>query len=482
MTTMTAMIGGHFCAIFMLIAGLDLVLSDVHEYRLVRDLLRNYEKRIMPSQNSSKPLNVKFGVALAQIIDVDEKNQIITTNCWLNLGWLDYMLKWDPKKYNNIDVVRIPYSDVWKPDILLYNNADVGSSLSSVSTNVIVTPDGNVTWLSMWIFKSSCSMDVRYFPFDVQNCSMEFASWTFDNMKLKMVKMGENGDLTNYIPSSEWELITFSYNLHPVNFSCCPVPYDFMKYYIVLKRRPLFYLFNMVMPCILITLVALLGFYMPSDSGEKISMGITTLLSMTVFLMIVAERLPPVSDVVPLIGLYYGITIAIVSFATAMNVFTLNIHHKGSRGFEVPMLLKKVCFGVFARILFIKLDLPEPPPEPGMEKVPQGEYYKFDKFETEVPSENGGVSPRFTRRLNVANSEYCERQFVRVLQKVNWTIERNEMRLADQDRKDFIKLEWQQVALVIDRTLLVCFLILLFAVTLSILVPPDDELGDIKGH
>jgi len=56
------------------------------------------------------------------------------------------------------------------------------------------------------------------------------------------------------------------------------------------------------MPCVLITLVALLGFYMPSDSGEKISMGITTLLSMTVFLMIVAERLPPVSDVVPLIG------------------------------------------------------------------------------------------------------------------------------------------------------------------------------------
>jgi len=44
-----------------------------------------------------------------------------------------------------------------------------------------------------------------------------------------------------------------------------------------------------------------------------------------------------------------------------------------------------------------------------------------------------------------------ERQFLRVLNKVYQTIERNEVRLAEQDRKDAIKLEWQQVALVIDR-------------------------------
>ena len=69
-----------------------------------------------------------------------------------------------------------------------------------------------------------------------------------------------------------------------------------------MRRKPLFYVFNMIMPCFLITLVALLGFYVPSDSGEKVSMGITTLLSMTVFLMLVAENMPPTSDVLPLVG------------------------------------------------------------------------------------------------------------------------------------------------------------------------------------
>lgn len=154
----------------------------------------------------------------------------------------------------------------------------------------------------MWIFKSSCSIDVKYFPFDVQNCSMDFASWAYDGFQLDIQNDADEGDLTNYVSSSEWELIFFNFQREVIVFSCCPEPYVFIKYYIVMKRRPLFYMFNLVMPCILITLVALLGFYMPSESGEKVSMGITTLLSMTVFLMIVADSLPPSSDVVPLIG------------------------------------------------------------------------------------------------------------------------------------------------------------------------------------
>ena len=58
-------------------------------------------------------------------------------------------------------------------------------------------------------------------------------------------------------------------------------------------------------------------------------------------------------------GLYYGITIAIVSLATAMTVLTLNIHHKGMRGKEVPIIVKKICFGLLSKILCLSLELPE---------------------------------------------------------------------------------------------------------------------------
>jgi hypothetical protein len=63
----------------------------------------------------------------------------------------------------------------------------------------------------------------------------------------------------------------------------------------------MFYVFNLILPCIMMAMVSLLGFYMPCDSGEKVTLGITTLLSMTVFLMLVAESMPP-SETLPLIG------------------------------------------------------------------------------------------------------------------------------------------------------------------------------------
>ena len=58
-------------------------------------------------------------------------------------------------------------------------------------------------------------------------------------------------------------------------------------------------------------------------------------------------------------GLYYGITIAIVSFATMMTTFVLNIHHKGTRGRQVPQMAKKIFFNYVARCLFISLDMVE---------------------------------------------------------------------------------------------------------------------------
>ena len=117
-----------------------------------------------------------------------------------------------------------------------------------------------------------------------------------------MLKVGEDGDLSNYIPNNEWTLVKLHVIRNVVYYSCCAEPYPDVTYTIQIRRKPLFYVFNMILPCLLITLVAMLGFYIPSDSGEKVTIGITTLLSMTVFLMLVTESMPPTSDVLPLIG------------------------------------------------------------------------------------------------------------------------------------------------------------------------------------
>ena len=60
------------------------------------------------------------------------------------------------------------------------------------------------------------------------------------------------------------------------------------------------------MPCLLITGIGMLVFLMPPESGEKMSMGITVLLSLCVFLLMVADRMPATSETIPLIGRFGG--------------------------------------------------------------------------------------------------------------------------------------------------------------------------------
>ncbi|XP_046581855.1 neuronal acetylcholine receptor subunit alpha-7-like [Haliotis rubra] len=444
-------------------------------------------------KNRAQSENVEF------ISDIDEKNQILTTNCWLNQMWLDYGLRWDPDKYGGIKVIRLPHDSVWRPDVLLYNNADVSSFFSSISSNVIVNNEGNVTWLSMVIFKSSCSINVRYFPFDEQNCSLLFSSWTYDGLQLDLVMNSPHGDTSNYIHNSEWLLVKLLVKRNVQYYSCCDEPYPDITYYIHIRRRPLFYIFNMILPCILITLVALLGFYIPSDSGEKVTMGITTLLSMTVFMMLVTENMPPTSDVLPLIGIYYGMTIFIVSFATGMTVFTLNIHHKGTRGREVPSVIRKIAFSCLAKMFCIKVQNSKAPastavftpdcngttgsssyirfkmaPQSDPESAPSKPVVDFKSAAPELEdplSTNGGLGTHLSHRFRSGQAgssavvENFEQQFMRVLQKVYQTIEQNEIRLADQDRREAIKIEWQQVAQIVDRMLLSGFVALTMVIT-----------------
>lgn len=70
---------------------------------------------------------------------------------------------------------------IWRPDIILYNNADADQHYNSqlTSTNAIVSNEGNVTWLSSAIFKSSCEINVEYFPFDEQESNHQISDKIF---------------------------------------------------------------------------------------------------------------------------------------------------------------------------------------------------------------------------------------------------------------------------------------------------------------
>ncbi|XP_010781546.1 acetylcholine receptor subunit alpha-type acr-7-like [Notothenia coriiceps] len=121
-------------------------LQGAEQHRLYHDLMSNYNPLVRPVGNDSESLTVHFGLTLRQIMDVDEKNQVLTTNIWLQLYWDDFYLRWNPSDYPGVPNVRFPDNLIWKPDILLYNSADERFD-ATFHTNILVNSSGTCSYL-----------------------------------------------------------------------------------------------------------------------------------------------------------------------------------------------------------------------------------------------------------------------------------------------------------------------------------------------
>nr|XP_043883464.1 neuronal acetylcholine receptor subunit beta-2-like isoform X1 [Solea senegalensis] len=308
------------------------------EERLVNYLLgpERYNKLIRPAVNKSQQVTISVQLTLSQLINVNEREQIMTTNVWLFQEWNDYRLRWDPDKYEGIKKLRIPSKHLWLPDIVLYNNAD-GVYEVSVYCNAVVSNTGDIFWLPPAIYKSACAIEVQNFPFDQQNCTLKFRSWTYDHTEVDLILISDFASRDDFTPSGEWDIVSLPgrKNEDPNDITYLDITYDF-----VIKRKPLFYTINLIIPCVLITSLAILVFYLPSDCGQKMTLTISVLLALTVFLLLISKIVPPTSLAVPLIGKYLMFTMVLVTFSIVCTVCVLNVHHRSPSTHHMPDWVK----------------------------------------------------------------------------------------------------------------------------------------------
>ncbi|XP_074483509.1 neuronal acetylcholine receptor subunit alpha-2-like isoform X3 [Sebastes fasciatus] len=328
--------------------------TRVHtEDELFRSLFGSYSKWTRPARNITDVVIVKFGLSIAQLIDVDEKNQMMTTNVWLKQEWTDYKLQWSPSDFDNVTSIRVPSELIWVPDIVLYNNAD-GEFAVTHMTKAHLFHTGRVRWVPPAIYKSSCSIDVTFFPFDQQSCKMKFGSWTYDRAKIDLEPFENTVDLKDYWESGEWAIVNAVGTYNTKKYDCCHEIYPDITYYFVIRRLPLFYTINLIIPCLLISFLTVLVFYLPSDCGEKITLCISVLLSLTVFLLLITEIIPSTSLVIPLIGEYLLFTMIFVTLSIAITVFVLNVHHRSSVTHTMPRWVRRLFLTTVPRWLFMK--------------------------------------------------------------------------------------------------------------------------------
>ena len=73
--------------------------TDDDEIRLINKLLSTYNKEVRPVENHLEPVQLEFGIAISQLIDLDEKNQVLISNIWIRMHWNNHFLKWNKSEY-----------------------------------------------------------------------------------------------------------------------------------------------------------------------------------------------------------------------------------------------------------------------------------------------------------------------------------------------------------------------------------------------
>ncbi|PIO72737.1 Neurotransmitter-gated ion-channel transmembrane region [Teladorsagia circumcincta] len=214
---------------------------------------------------------------------------------------------------------------------------------------------GTVFWPPPTQLRSTCKVDVSLFPFDEQRCSLKFGSWTYHGFQVDITNRSGNIDLTNYVPSGEFDLVKVYQKRRVVKYTCCPEPYPDITFFIHIRRKTLYYLYNIVFPCLMMSVLTLLVFILPPDSGEKIALGITVLLAFSVFVLAIAEKMPETSDSMPLIGIYLTVVMGMTSVSVVMTVLVLNFHHRGPFNEPVPNWARVLVLDRLRRFLRMKL-------------------------------------------------------------------------------------------------------------------------------
>ncbi|XP_054988149.1 5-hydroxytryptamine receptor 3A [Sorex araneus] len=420
--------------------------------RLSQHLLASYQKGVRPVRDWRTSTTVSIDVIIYAILNVDEKNQVLTTYIWYRQFWTDEFLQWQPEDFDNITKLSIPTHSIWVPDILINEFVDMGKSPEI--PYVYVQHQGQVLNYKPLQVVTACSLEIYNFPFDVQNCSLTFTSWlhTIQDINISLWRLPENvkSDKSVFMNQGEWELLGVLSEFREFSIEGGN-SYAEMKFYVVIRRRPLFYVVSLLLPSIFLMVMDIVGFYLPPDSGERVSFKITLLLGYSVFLIIVSDTLPATAIGTPLIGVYFVVCMALLVVSLAETILIVRLVHKQDLQRPVPAWLRRLVLDRVSRLLC----LGEQPPPPaashhtcadGSHCSPPGAPGELEK----PPRASGSPSPP-PRAASLA-----VRGLLQELTAIRLYLERR-----DESRE--VARDWLRVGSVLDRLLFRVYLLAVLA-------------------
>ncbi|XP_045197832.2 neuronal acetylcholine receptor subunit alpha-5-like [Mercenaria mercenaria] len=271
-------------------------------------------------------MNVTLSFALQYIQKLDDLHETLQLQGILFTEWTDERLVWIPEAYNNTKVVYAAADTVWRPELVVANPSKtlqfLGDEISRLLTKH--SYNGVAQWSVADVFHCTCSVDLTSFPWDIQTCTLEFTVWAYKVHEIQLIAWPAIIDLNQFETNGQWILLSKRVytKYHPVK--------SVLAFEFVLKRRPLFFVVNILLPIVSFSVLNLAVFIIPIDSGERISFSLTLLLSIGVFLTLISANLPPNAETMASICYFLFFVMVQSTVICLLNIISIKLYFKAN--------------------------------------------------------------------------------------------------------------------------------------------------------
>ena len=167
---------------------------------------------------------------------------------------------------------------------------------------------GQIFWIPSGKFITTCSLDLTYFPYDHQTCYITWCSLQSNTQKIDFQPANQcTYDLNENLlgRNGAWEIIeTFAFPTLMSSINSTNETFSAINFGITLFRKSLYHFIFFICPILILSLLGLVLFTIPPSDGEKVTFGITVMLTCFVFLTTVGNNIPETAETIPLVGRY----------------------------------------------------------------------------------------------------------------------------------------------------------------------------------
>ncbi|KAL9959474.1 hypothetical protein ACROYT_G032800 [Oculina patagonica] len=262
---------------------------------VISKLFSGYDKAIGPDFGKGKPITIFASIFIESFGNIEEANMEYRVYSYFRQSWKDPRLA---GKFNSTFTIKGGEIDnLWVPDPYCYNARESNMMMpdEEIHTFVRIEPSGDLLYSKGVNLLASCVMDLRHFPLDSQECSLKFGSYAYTTRDIIYEWVAGATEVV----VGNTEMAQFEYKgsklksgvvvVDTGNFSTITATFSF-------QRRIGYFLIQVYFPTIFVVTLSWIVFWMEKDDiGNRMALGITTVLTIMFLLGSLSGDLPKVS-------------------------------------------------------------------------------------------------------------------------------------------------------------------------------------------